>query len=165
MVELKNYPGYYVDELGKVYSTRHGSLKEKSLRLDKTGYVYVMLCINGKYYRRRVHRLVAEAFIANPNNLPEVNHKDEDKTNNYVDNLEWCTSKYNTNYGNARYNLNRLISDPSRPRRNNTSGRKGVTRKGNYWAVHFNRKYLGTFKTFDEAVRAREKAEKEAYNF
>lgn len=49
-----------------------------------------------------LHRLVAEAFIPNPNNLPQVNHKDEDKRNNSADNLEWCTPRYNTNYSKAR---------------------------------------------------------------
>ena len=56
-----------------------------------------------------LHREVAKAFIPNPDNLPEINHKDEDITNNCVDNLEWCTSKYNANYGsrNARMKANK----------------------------------------------------------
>ena len=57
---------------------------------------------DGKQKSYRTHRLVAQAFIDNPNNLPEINHKDEDKTNNNVDNLEWCDSKYNHNYGTWR---------------------------------------------------------------
>ena len=66
---------------------------------QKTGYNYVNLSKNSKTCTKRVHRLVAEAFISNPNNLPEVNHKDEDKSNNNVENLEWCTREYNLNYG------------------------------------------------------------------
>ena len=57
------------------------------------------LCKNGKPKTFQIHRLVAQAFIPNPQNLPCVNHKDEDKTNNTVDNLEWCTHEYNDNYG------------------------------------------------------------------
>lgn len=65
----------------------------------KTGYLQVTLYKNGKCVYSRVHRLVAEAFLPNPDNLPIVNHKDEIKTNNFVNNLEWCTIEYNNNYG------------------------------------------------------------------
>jgi hypothetical protein len=63
------------------------------------GYLSVMLYKNGKPKNYKIHRLVAQAFLSNPEGLPEVNHKDEDKTNNHVNNLEWCTHKYNSRYG------------------------------------------------------------------
>lgn len=63
------------------------------------GYLLVSLCCNGKHKGITVHRLVAQAFLPNPDNLPEINHKDEDKTNNSVENLEWCDRSYNINYG------------------------------------------------------------------
>ena len=66
------------------------------------GYLIVELRQRGKKKHKRVHRLVAEAFIANPSLLPEVNHKDENKHNNIVTNLEWCTSSYNKRYGSGR---------------------------------------------------------------
>ena len=66
------------------------------------GYKTVSLTKDGKTKTLFVHRLVAEAFIPNADNLPMVNHKDEDKTNNFVENLEWCTNDYNINYGTAR---------------------------------------------------------------
>lgn len=66
---------------------------------DKDGYLQVILYNNGKIHQIKIHRLVAQAFIPNPQDLPQVNHKDEVKTNNSVDNLEWCNAKYNANYG------------------------------------------------------------------
>ena len=62
-------------------------------------YNYVILYKNGKGKIKKIHRLVAESFIENPNELECVNHKDENKRNNVVSNLEWCTKKYNCNYG------------------------------------------------------------------
>jgi len=67
-------------------------------RLINSGYMVVYFRKNGKLVGRLVHRLVAEAFLPNPNNLPQVNHKDCDRTNNNVDNLEWCTISYNSRY-------------------------------------------------------------------
>lgn len=98
MKDIQGYEGKYaITEDGKVWSYYLNDFL--SLKPDKKGYVYVNL--HGKDGRKRVavHRLVALTFIPNPNNLPEVNHKDEDKTNNSVSNLEWCTREYNINYG------------------------------------------------------------------
>lgn len=74
---------------------------------DKDGYLKVSLCKNGKYYYYSVHRLVAITFISNPNNYPCVNHKDENKQNNSVSNLEWCTVSYNNNYNNRYSKMHR----------------------------------------------------------
>ena len=66
---------------------------------DPKGYLRLGFSINGKLHRFKLHRLVAQTFIPNPDNLPQVNHKDENKTNNSVDNLEWCNNAYNHGYG------------------------------------------------------------------
>ncbi len=164
--EIVEYPGYYADESGKIYSEKTGVLREVKQYPKTHGYLYVALSRNGKRDYLRVHRLIAKVFLPNPNNLPEVHHRDEVKTNNNVINLEWCSARNNKLYGSRREQVARKVSDPSVPRRNNTSGRKGVTKtRWNTWVVYFNRKYLGTYKTFDEAVKVREKAEKEAYNY
>ena len=92
---------YQVSNLGRVKSyAQDKSGKILTLSADHKGYKVVSL-YNDNGYRKtiKVHRLVAMAFLPNPNNLPEVNHKDEDKTNNCVDNLEWCTCEYNILYG------------------------------------------------------------------
>lgn len=79
-------------------------MSEHFLKLSPNhyGYYQITLCKNGIMYRKKVHRLVAEAFIPNPQNLPAVNHKDENKLNNCVENLEWITIVDNLNYGTAR---------------------------------------------------------------
>ena len=84
------------------------------MRLTKTnyGYIRIGLCKNGIKTSLSVHRLVAETFIPNPDNLPMINHKDEDKTNNRVENLEWCDAKYNRNYGSMNEKLAKHFSKP-----------------------------------------------------
>ena len=87
-----------VRSLDRFYYRLHKG-KVLSPAKDRYGYLTVTLNCNGKSKTIKIHRLVAQAFIENPDNLPQVNHKDEDKTNNNVDNLEWCTAKYNVNFG------------------------------------------------------------------
>ena len=108
--DIKGYEGLYqVSNLGKIKSLSRKIFngknyyisKEKILKpaKDKDGYVQVLLYKNNRHKTYKVHRLVAMAFIPNPNNLPQINHKDENKQNNRAENLEWCTNKYNCNYG------------------------------------------------------------------
>ena len=95
---LERYNGLYlVSDDGQIFSTRSNRLLKP--QVTNVGYLRIELNINGKTYREGVHRLVAECFVPNPNNYPVVNHKDENPLNNHADNLEWCTQKYNMNYG------------------------------------------------------------------
>lgn len=93
---------------GKLY-TYNGIVLSK--RLDNKGYSCVLLCHEGKYKCCKVHRLVANAFIPNPNNLPYVNHKDEVKDNNHVNNLEWCDAKHNSNYGTVQERRSKTLTN------------------------------------------------------
>lgn len=97
---VKGYEGIYkVSNIGRVNSLKYG--KEKILKPGKngSGYLFVYLWKNGKYKMFLVHRLVATAFLPNPEGFEQVNHKDENPSNNCIENLEWCTPKYNSNYG------------------------------------------------------------------
>lgn len=98
--DIEGFEGsYQVSNLGRVKSFHRGKWNNISPCESTKGYLQVFLHKNGKRKRFFVHRLVAQAFIPNPDNLPQINHKDEDKANNMVDNLEWCTAEYNLNYG------------------------------------------------------------------
>lgn len=90
-----------IDRVTKYSDGRIAKFKGRILKgaKDKDGYKQVNLCKNGKCNSFQVHRLVALAFIPNPNNFSEINHKDECKDNNCILNLEWCDRKYNCNYG------------------------------------------------------------------
>ena len=108
---IPNYEGWYeVNRMGDVRSVdryvtigkQKAFIKGKQLKshISNMGYPYYTLAMNGKIKVMSAHRLVALTFIPNPNNYPVVNHKDENTHNSCVDNLEWCTQKYNNNYGN-----------------------------------------------------------------
>lgn len=109
--DIKNYEGIYqISNMGRIKSVEHTIIrkngkklliKEKILKQSLRGRnnnKYYHITLHGKCFR--VNRLVAETFIPNPNNLPCINHKDENKLNNKVINLEWCTYQYNNTYNN-----------------------------------------------------------------
>lgn len=101
--EIQGYENYIIYTNGDIYSKKINRFLKQ--RTDKLGYKAVHLYNNNKGKTIRVHRLVAKAFLPNPNNYKYVNHKDETRDNNNVDNLEWCTHKYNINYGTAQKRL------------------------------------------------------------
>lgn len=98
--EIAGYEGLYqVSDQGRVKSLWHGKEKILKPRKQNCGYLNVILYKDGHSKTITVHRLVATAFISNPSNLETINHKDEDKTNNTVSNLEWMSQRENNNYG------------------------------------------------------------------
>lgn len=105
-VPVKGFEGLYeISRFGEVRGIkRQGTAGGRiGTRENNKGYITIDLCKNGTPVRGiLVHRLVAEAFLENPENLPFVNHKDENKSNNTVENLEWCDHEYNMNYGTAK---------------------------------------------------------------
>ena len=106
--DIKRYEGIYeISNYGRILNTKTGKIKKH--RKSKNGYHLISLSDNGIVKAFYVHRLVAESFLDNPDNLPCVNHKDFDKTNNYADNLEYCTQKYNVNY---TWNNGRMPAPP-----------------------------------------------------
>lgn len=105
--DVVGYEGsYMVSNLGNVKSLNWrglGIAKNLYLKKHNKGYLQVELAKNGSKKMITVHRLVATAFIENPNGLPQVNHMDEDKTNNRSDNLEWCDQRYNIRYSSEKH--------------------------------------------------------------
>lgn len=110
--DIKGFEGLYqISNFGRVKSLkrivqRGSNYKPVCERIlkegDNDGYAFVVLSKNGKCKTKGIHRLVAEAFIPNPYDLPLINHKDENSKNNHVDNLEWCNYSYNNSYNNVR---------------------------------------------------------------
>ena len=120
MKEIKEFPGYFITEDGRVFSGRKKrnnknnggryesyidveDLIELKPSIDKDGYKRVCLCRKKEEKFKPIHRLVAEAFIENPKNLPQINHIDEDKQTNNVNNLEWVTQQRNIEHSHAKF--------------------------------------------------------------
>ena len=111
-VNIENHPSYFISNFGRVFSKKSNKVMKNRV-VSKNGYQQITLDNS----QLLVHRLVAQAFIPNPNNLPCVNHKDENPGNNEFRNLEWCTYKYNSNYGtnpsrHSKKMLDRYNNDP-----------------------------------------------------
>ena len=100
MRDIIGFEGQYaITSCGRVWSYKTNRFLKLCNHPD--GYLQINLCKDGKMTHHLVHRLVAEAYLENPNNYPCINHKSEIKTENHVNNLEYCTNKYNSNYGTA----------------------------------------------------------------
>ena len=111
MKDIENFEGLYaVTSCGKVWSYK--SKKFLKPGNNHKGYLQVGLSKNGERKWYLIHRLVAEAYLPNPENLPQVNHKDENKTNNCLQNLEWCDQKYNNNYGTRTEKVSNSLKKP-----------------------------------------------------
>ena len=116
--DIKGYEGQYqVSNKGNVRSVaRKDSIGRKISGIilkpgcNNGGYLMVNLCKNGKVKNKLIHRLVLEAFVENPNNLPEVNHKDENPSNNELSNLEWCDARHNNNHGTRNERIAQTLS-------------------------------------------------------
>lgn len=104
--EIKFFENYLIDENGMIYNKRRLN-KPINQFVDNVGYKQCILFLNGKKFYKRVHRLVAETYISNPEKLPQVNHKDGNKLNNNVSNLEWVSNSQNTKHG---YNNNLYLN-------------------------------------------------------
>ena len=145
--EIEGYENYHIYDDGRVWSCCRG--KGKFLKPGtRDGYKHVVLCKNGKMKNMNIHRLVAVAFIPNPENKPQVDHIDQCRTNNHVSNLRWATNSENQqNRGKSK---------------NNTSGHKNVCKLGDGWLfrkiIHGveTQKY---FKTLDDAINFKLKFE------
>jgi hypothetical protein len=152
--DVKDYEGIYqISNFGDVRNIKTSRILKPTN--DSTGYKCIDLCCDGKRKHMRIHRLVAINFIPNDENKQCVDHIDNDRVNNKIDNLRWCTIQEN--------NINTSIS------KRNISGSKGVSfvKRLNKWRAHIkiNRKpiHLGYFTNIDDAIKARKDKAKELF--
>ena len=137
---IEGYDNYQISNYGNVKNITTGKLLKTRVN-NSTGYVIVDIRSYGQRKTFSIHRLVAMAFIPNEDGFPQVNHKDENKQNNHVDNLEWCTSKYNVNYGSHNERMretkrlnSRAYTDKERKRMSERVGGVNHWNYGNTWS-------------------------------
>ena len=116
-VDIKGYEGLYkINKKGEILSLKYRGHNIEKILSNKPNaggkYYAITLCKNGEEKTYMVHRLVAETFIPNPQNLPQINHKDENGLNNSVDNIEWCDRSYNMKYGTRAARQSAKIKKP-----------------------------------------------------
>lgn len=131
--DIDGYDGdYQISNLGRLKSKKKANELIMKPMVATNGYLIACLWKNNKQRKFCIHILVAKAFIPNPNGLLEINHKDENKTNNCVENLEWCTHLYNMNYGNLKEkisnsNKRRIVTNETKQKlREDTKNRRWI---------------------------------------
>ena len=146
--DIKNYEGLYqISSFGRVKSFYNG--EEKILKNNiRNTYEIIQLSKNKARKSFQIHRLVAEAFIPNPNNYDIINHKDFIRTNNHVENLEWCSQKYNVNYSKCNMVGKNHIFDKE-------TYYIYFRKRINAYEVTIKKKYYGYYKTLEEAKKVR----------
>lgn len=154
--QFKNITGfenYSISNFGNVANVKTGRILKPSI--NENGYNKITLSLNNQKHTKKIHRLVAEAFIENPNNKPCVDHIDNNQLNNHIDNLRWTTISEN--------NMNASLSKA------NSSGVKGVCfyKTTNKWIAQItcnnNKYHIGYFDTIEEATLARQKKANELF--
>ena len=157
---IEGFDGIYsVSNYGEVRNNKTGRLMKQ--KKNEKGYLRLGLRKNGKTKCMRVHRLVAQAFIPNPDNKPDVNHIDFDKENNCVNNLEWVTCKENNDYSFG----NRKRSSGINYKKVSNTGEKHISYQNGYYVVRmFGKKYFcKSFKNIEDAKKCRDEKIKEIY--
>lgn len=158
MKDIKGYEGLYaVTEDGQVWSYRSQKFL-KPYNKSNHGYEKVNLYKDKVSTTYCVHRLVAETYLPNPNNYPCINHKDENKLNNHANNLEWCTYKYNNNYGTHNQKLSASNSGANHPLfgkhiPEETKRKMSVANKGRVLTEETRRKISESRQNHNKAIR------------
>jgi len=149
--DISEFSNYEISSLGRCRNK--DSNRYLSIELTRNGYYRYSLCKEGKIYHRLVHRLLGIAFIPNPDNLPQIDHIDDDSTNNNLSNLQWIS---------ASDNIRKASHPVCSKERNSFSGHKYIyyhTHKKHYLFIIRKNKIqqrLGCFKTLEEALKAKE---------